>query len=133
MESKQDYVNRIYNEARVLGLCKRQKDFAQLLGMNQSTLSSALQGNGDYLTDSIIRRFKAWEKQVLEPKRGPRPEEKPAQPDILIPAATAALYNNMSETIRIQAEIIARLQGGAARFPVDGYAPKNTRTDLTER
>lgn len=132
METNLEYINRIFNEARVFGLCRKQKEFAELVGLDESTLSSALNGRERYLTPNLMKRVKTWEKQVLEPKRTPK-EEKAPQPDIIIPAATAALYNNMSETIRIQAEIIARLQGGAARFPVDGYAPKNTRTDLAER
>lgn len=133
METKKDYVNRVFNEARALNLCRTQKEFAELISMDKSTLSGALRGYERYLTDNFLRRLQTWEKQVLEPKRGPKPAEPAPQPDILIPAATAALYNNMSETIRIQAEIIARLQGGATRYGVDGYAPKNTRTDLNER
>lgn len=128
METKKDYVNRVFNEARALNLCRTQKDFAELLSMDKSTLSGALRGYDRYLTDSFIRRLQTWEKQVLEPKRGPRPEEKTAQPDILIPAATATLYNNMSETIRIQAELIARLQGSmVAGFAPAHTAPKNYR------
>ena len=123
MESKKDYIARVFNDARALGICSKQKEFAELLGMNSSTLSNALNGNERYLSDSIIRRVQAWEQQVLDPRRGDRPA--PARPDIVIPAATADLYNNMSETIRIQAEIIARLQAGG----YSGLAPKNFATD----
>ena len=128
MELKDNYILNLYNEARVLGLCKTQKEFADLLGMNPSTLSNAIQGKDGYLTDSILRRIQAWENQVLEPKRSGRPKE-PERPDIIIPAATADLYNNMSETIRIQAELIARLQTGMAAAMPGAYAPKNFQTD----
>lgn len=128
METKQEYVNRIYNEARMYGLCSSQKEFAELLGMDQSTISNALRGRDGYLTDSIIRRFQTWEFQVLDGKRPNKPKE-PERPDIIIPAATADLYNNMSETIRIQAELIARLQTGMAAAMPGAYAPKNFQTD----
>lgn len=125
METKKDYVNRIFREAMVRGLCSKQKEFAALLGMDPSTVSNALKGNEKYLTDSIVRRVRAWEEQVLGKKTEDKPEA-PAQPDIVIPAATATLYNNMSETIRIQAEIIARLQGSAT---APTYTQKNYLRD----
>lgn len=126
MEPKKDYINRIYNEARMQGLCSKQGEFAELLGMNPSTISKALQGDERYLTDNFIRRVQIWEKQVLN--SAPR-VEKPSRPDIVIPAATAELYNNMSETIRVQAEIIARLQSGIVGALPGAYAPKNFQTD----
>lgn len=126
METRKDYITRIFNEARALGLCKKQKDFADLLGMNSSTLSNALRGDERYLSDSFVRRVQAWEQQVLEPRRG---EKELSRPDIVIPAATADLYNNMSETIRVQAEIIARLQSGIIGAVPGVYAPKNFQTD----
>lgn len=126
MESRKDYINRIFNEARTLGLCRKQKEFADLLGMNTSTLSNALRGDERYLSDSFIKRVQAWEAQVLQPRRA---EKEVSRPDIVIPAATADLYNNMSETIRIQAELIARLQTGIATAMPGAYAPKNYRTD----
>lgn len=129
MEDKKDYITRIYKEARLRGLCHTQGEFAQLLGMNQSTISNALKGDEKYLTDNFIRRVKAWAGQMLTERGNETTMQAPA-PDIVIPAATATLYNNMSETIRLQAEIIARLQSGASAFTA-GYstAPKNYRTD----
>lgn len=123
METRKDYVNRVYNEACARGLCRRQKEFAALLGMDASTISSALNGNERYLTDNLIRRVQAWESQIL--RDGARPAPAAQQEGIFIPAETAALYNNMSETIRIQAEIISRLQAGASAPAGAYYAPKN--------
>lgn len=129
MEDKKDYITRIYKEARLRGLCNTQGEFAQLLGMNQSTISNALKGDEKYLTDNFIRRVKAWAGQMLTERGNETTMQAPA-PDIVIPAATATLYNNMSETIRLQAEIIARLQVGiATSVPAGVYAPKNYRTD----
>ena len=127
MEHKKDYINRIYNQARMRGICKNQGDFAELLAMNPSTISKALQGDEKYLTDNFIRRVKIWAEQCGIEKEDERPQ--PSAPDIIIPASTAALYNNMSETIRIQAEIIARLQSGIPGGYSGAYAPKNFRTD----
>lgn len=112
MEEKKDYVSRIYNLARAKGLCHTQTEFGELVGMNKSTISGAMKG-GRYCTDNLVRRIKLWAENVgLEGEEKPKPKE----PDIIIPAATAQLYNNMSETIRIQAELIARLQTGAGVY-----------------
>lgn len=127
MEPKKDFINRIYNQARMRGICKNQGEFAELLAMNPSTISKALQGDEKYLTDNFIRRVKIWAEQTGIEKEDERPQ--PTAPDIIIPAATANLYNNMSETIRIQAEIIARLQAGLPGGYSGVYAPKNSRLD----
>ncbi len=112
MEDKKDYLLRVFNLARAKGLCRTQMEFSELLGVHKSTISSALH-RPDYLTDNLIRRVKLWAKQNgVEEDEKPKPQE----PDIIIPAATAQLYNNMSETIRIQAELIARLQTGAGVY-----------------
>lgn len=123
METKKEIVNKIFLRARMLGKCRTQKDFCAVLGMNQSTISKALQGDERYLTDSLVRRLQLWEEQVLG-KEEAAPVQEPQRPDIVIPAATADLYNNMSETIRIQAEIISRLQAGVGAAIAAG-APKN--------
>lgn len=127
METKKDYLNRIYNLARVKGLCRTQREFANLIALNPGTLSKALQGDEKYCTDRVIVRVRTWAGQM-----GLEGEEpiKPVEPDIVIPAATATLYNNMSETIRLQAEIIARLQGGLSAPGAGLYPQKNFRTDV---
>lgn len=134
METKTDYrdlLEKVFFQARMKGICKRQGDFAGKLGIDPSTLSNALRGNEKYLTDNLIMRVRLFAKDNnLEEEEVPSTQ--PAAPDIVIPAATAALYNNMSETIRIQAEIIARLQGTATERPsVQSGAPqKSTRIEL---
>lgn len=129
METKKDYINRLLNEARMRGLCKTQKEFAALVGMDQSTISNALKGNEKYLTDSIIRRLKSWERQVLNPaaKAQPQPEQKP---DIIIPAATAELYTAMAKSIDRLTALVERLQPGATAFQGAVYpGQKNYRID----
>lgn len=114
MESKTDYLNRIYSWARAKGLCHTQGEFAALMGMHGSTLSAAMRGHERFLTDNLIKRVAVWAKQMgLD---GETIDAPPQQQDITIPAATAKFYENltesmktMSETIRLQQELIARL------------------------
>ena len=109
---EENYIVKVYNLARMRGLCHTQTEFAELLGMNKSTISNAMKG-GKYLTTNLTRRVELFARsQGLIGEEKPKPQE----PDIIIPAATAQLYNNMSETIRIQAELIARLQTGAGVY-----------------
>ena len=127
METKKDYINRLLNEARMRGLCKTQKDFAALVGMDQSTISNALKGNEKYLSDSIIRRLESWERQVLGASTTPQPEQKP---DIVIPAATAELYTAMAKSIDRLTALVERLQPGATAFQGAAYpGQKNYRID----
>ena len=125
METKKDYINRIYNEARSRGLCHRQVEFAELLGMNQSTISKALQGDEKYLTDNLVKRIKTWEKQVLGTTSPVMQQEKP---DIVIPAATMDLYTSMAKSIDRLTALVERMQPGASAFS-GAYAPKNFPTD----
>ena len=127
MEKKLETLTKIYDAARTAGMCHNQGEFAELLGIHPSTISAALKGNEKYLTDNFLRRVQLWARQAgLEGQPAP---VRPAEPDIVIPAATAAMYTNMTETIRIQAEIIARLQSVPASPYTGMYAPKNLRTD----
>jgi hypothetical protein len=110
----------------VRGICKTQGEFSQLLNANAGSISKALQGDPKYLTKNLVKKIRAWAvAQGLEEDESLLPP-KPKRPDIVIPAETADLYNNMSETIRIQAELIARLQGvGTHGLGVFGVAEKN--------
>lgn len=119
MEDKRGYINRVYRLAVLNGLCTSQKDFAELLKVNKTSLSTAMNG-GKTLTESLTLKVQSFARlNGLE--ENPAQQAPPPAPDLVIPAATAELYRNMSETIRIQAEVIAKLQGGAMTY----YAPKN--------
>ncbi len=132
-----DYLNRLLNEARKHGLCHTQGEFAALLEINPSTLSKALQGDERYLTPSLIKKVRRWaEQNDLEKEETPVRKE----PDISIPAATAKMYENLTEsikvqnetirqqneTIRLQAEMLSRMQTGTF---VPGTSPKNSRIE----
>lgn len=119
MEDKREYINRVYRLAVLNGLCTSQKDFAELLKVNKTSLSTAMNG-GKTLTESLTLKVQSFARlNGLE--ENPAQQAPPPAPDLVIPAATAELYRNMSETIRIQAEVIAKLQGGSMPY----YAPKN--------
>lgn len=108
---KKHYLTQVYLAARAAGLCKTQAQFADLLEVERSGLSSAMNGNEKYLTDSLIRKVRSWARgNNLE---GDAPQ-KPKAPDIIIPAATVKMYENLTETIRLQAEMLARM-GGSLR------------------
>lgn len=120
MEDKKEYIKHIYHLAVLNGKCRTVKEFAALLGVNSSGLSTAMNAGRNALTDSLVLKVQSFARlNGLE--ENPAQQAPPPAPDLVIPAATAELYRNMSETIRIQAEVIAKLQGGAMTY----YAPKN--------
>lgn len=53
---KQDMLNLAYETALQMGLCATKSEFADLLKVNRSGLSSALNGNEKYLTDSLVAK-----------------------------------------------------------------------------
>ena len=108
---KADFINRIYSLARAKGLCKTQGEFADLLGMNKSTISAAMNGTERNLTDNLIKRITVWASQM-----GIDDSATPAH-DEAMNSATVKMYENlaeslrqMSETIRIQSETIRMQQ-----------------------
>lgn len=63
METKQEYLNRIFRTASLRGMCKSQRDFASLLGVNEKAFSSALNGNERYLTDNLVAKVRLFAKE----------------------------------------------------------------------
>lgn len=60
METKTDYIKRIYNLAALRGLCETRKEFAGLLEVNDKGLSAAMNGNERHLTDSLLKKVRAF-------------------------------------------------------------------------
>lgn len=106
-DTKLDTIKGIFNTARTRGLCKTQKDFADLVGLHPSTVSLALKGEERYLTDVLVLRIESWARE-----NGLMERPQPAEPDIIIPAATAKMYADMAESIRILSELVAAQQRG---------------------
>ena len=95
------------NLLRLEGVVRTQSDFAELLGRSRSAISAAMHGNEKYLTEGLVQ------KAELEAQRVTMPEV--AAPDIVIPAATAKMYADMAESIRILSELVAAQQGEKAQ------------------
>jgi len=136
LDERMDYLERVFQLARMNKLVKNQKDFAFQLGIAPATLSLALKGDERYLTDNleIKVRYYAYQNNLEE---GVREIESKAEaqaakvqqgPGVFIPEETRAMFDNMAETIRIQAQMLAQFQGGAF-LGAGAYAPKNFRTD----
>lgn len=125
MESKQEKIIRVFNEARAQGVIHNQKEFAEALGVNPSTVSSAMNGLDRALTDRLIKRVEQWSKDnIIE-----RPQQD-TRPDIRIPAATMDLYTSMAKSIDRLTALVERMQPGASAFAGAAVtAPKNYLID----
>lgn len=132
METKQEYIRRIYLSARLANLCGKQKDFADKVGVSRSAMSAALNGVEAYLSDNLVAKVRLFAKDNgLEETKAAQDQSaaRPAQgTGVFIPEETRAMFDNMAETIRIQAQMLAQFQGGAL-FGAAAFAPKNYRTD----
>lgn len=64
---KKDYVKYVFSQAKELGKCRTQKEFASLLGFNDKYLSSAMNGNARFLTDSLVKKVEAFEQSLQNP------------------------------------------------------------------
>lgn len=103
LEEKKEIVVSVYRKALGAGLCRTVKEFAELLGMNVSGVSSALNGSERHLTNSLIAKVTRWEKNNLGEET-----MKIKQPDIVIPAETQEMYNNMARAIADLSDILRR-------------------------
>ena len=97
---------KVFNTLRNAGRIHNQKDFAELLGANPASVSRAFAEDPRYLTVKLVKRAES----LLEEKS---PEQTTGGADdvIFIPKETAKLYTNMSESIRLLSETIAKMQG----------------------
>ena len=113
MDSKKDYASNVLRLAIFYGMCKSQSDFADILGVNRSVLSAAMNGNPAYLTDRLVAKIRkfAVEHGIEDEAEGNTPE--PAKPvrQITIPEDTLDLYTNLSETCRTLSAIVAAQLG----------------------
>lgn len=58
MMDKLETLTFIFEQFRVAGMVKTQKDFAAIIDVNDKSLSLAMNGNEKYLTDSFMRKVK---------------------------------------------------------------------------
>ena len=107
MSTQLERLKTAYDTLRGCGKIHTQKDFAALLGYTRSSISLALAGNPSYLTEKLVSKAEA-AASIAAPREGAQ-----AEPDIVIPAATAKMYADMAESIRILSELVAAQQKGA--------------------
>ena len=105
METLHARLEAAYNALRSQGRVHTQKDFAALLGYTRTTISLALSGNPRYLTENMVAKAE----RAVAQQTGTHPAA--AEQDIVIPAATAKMYADMAESIRILSELVAAQQG----------------------
>ena len=130
LAARQDYISRIYHAARVKKLCTSQKDFARLVKVSPATLSQAMNGNPVYLTENLEIKVKyfANENNLEDKAVSPAPQT-PQSKGVFIPEETRAMFDNMAETIRIQAQLLAQFQGSGLMAGAIMQTPKNFRTE----
>lgn len=137
LEERKDLLIRVFHLARLNQLVKNQKDFAHQLGVAPPTLSLALKGDERYLTDNLEIKVRFYaqqnglENEVQESisKAEARKEAQAQAGGVFIPEETRAMFDNMAETIRIQAQMLAQFQGAGMMPGAFVQAPKNFRID----
>lgn len=127
---RKEYVLTIYHKACMAGLCGTQKDFASLVGVDRSTMSSALSGKERALTKSLESRVRLFAKanHLEEEAATPSVAEAAATagPGVFIPEAARVLFENMSEALKLQAKLLDKLQGGSEHSSATEFlSPKN--------
>lgn len=96
----------VYEKLRQEGRCTTKKEFAEMLGVNYSTLVNAMGGAPKYQSEKIAAKARSLLLIAPAPAPAPTPpREVTVSPDLLNIIATQA------ETIRSQQEVIARLTG----------------------
>lgn len=56
-----EFINQVFERARSAKLVKTQGDFADILEINRSSLSAAMNGNEKYLTDSLYKKVRKFQ------------------------------------------------------------------------
>lgn len=93
----------MFRDLQKRGIVKDRKQFAAAVGVEYTGLCAAMNGNQRTLTASLLAKVKAYYRTAI----GDLPPEQPR--DVIIPASTAQLYNNLVEVVRSQQETISRL------------------------
>lgn len=112
MEKSENRLVQIFEELRSGGYVATQQEFAELLNVHKSTLSSALSGREGSLNPKIIATAEKVRRQLLsgDPAPAPAPAHKVEE---LSPAEMLRIIGGQADTIRSQQEVIARLLGAA--------------------
>lgn len=111
-KEKKDYLNEVFYKAKMAGLCSQKSEFADLLQVNRTGLSAAMNAGGKCLTDFLVSKVRMWAK--VNGLEDAAPEEPKPQRSITIPEETLELYTNLSETCRNLSAILAQYQAAGA-------------------
>ena len=116
IQERQEILLEIYGKALEAGLCHNKKQFAELLGIDRTSLYSAINGEPKSCTESLVNKVEMWSKVNLGEPQLPNAN---SSKEIVIPTATEVFYQNLSEalknmsqTLKMQQELISQLQPG---------------------
>ena len=132
MESKKDYVNRIYRLALFAGVVANKKEFAELLEINRSGLSAALNGNERNLTDRFVRKVQKFaEAHNLEGDAPfvPETEQPKKSKTIEIPEETLELYTSLAKSVDRLSAMVERMMPGASVYGTGVFGGVSSQTD----
>lgn len=113
---KKDRLVSIYRAAKDAGIIATQKDFAEALGVNYTSISAAMNGNERALTDRFCQRVEFSQAQGIGPENAGKTALRAnydTRPDIVIPAATMDLYTSMAKSIDRLTALVDRLAPGS--------------------
>ena len=112
-----------YNQLRIRGIVKTQGDFAQLLGVSQSSVSGARHGDDRYLTDSLIERVRALVNYHPDVAPHVAVQAREEQSGVFIPEKTLELYTSLAKTCDRLSAIVDRMmpaaQSGGKNYSAD--------------
>ena len=106
LEKLQGYVDTLRAQGRI----RTQNDMAELIGVNRSVLSSAMNGNPRYLTDSLLKRIRPFVEHD-ESKNVVKTVEVPAEKLMEMLDRITIENANLSALSRSQQDTIAFLTG----------------------
>jgi hypothetical protein len=102
-EEKLKYLNESMYSLRAAGIIKTQGDFADLLGINRTSLSAAKACRPDYLTDQLIFRIRDLMEEYPEANPQKRKEDNEG---VFIPSKTMEMYTAMATSIERLTRIV---------------------------
>lgn len=128
----QAYIKRIYGSAYSVGLVHSVTEMAKALEIDKSGLSSALNGNEKYITNSLVKKVKNWAilNGLEEGELSPSAKPMNMGSGYFMPHEAQAMFDNMAETIRLQAQMLATMQAASPFMGASlSTSPKNLRTE----
>lgn len=110
MEKSENRLVQIFEELRGLNLVRTQKEMAELMEVDRTTLSSAMNGNARTYTSSMVVKAERLRTRLLNGDPAPAPAP-PRKVEELSPAEMLRIIGGQADTIRSQQDLIAQLLG----------------------